>query len=134
MACWYSTQVTSVRWQNAESVSFSIANGVRQGGILSPFLFRFYIRDLIRSITSLRLGCNVAGTLINLLCFADNMVLLAPSWSGLQILIAKLHQEALLINMTFNVSKTVCMIFKPLNSRNAISFLHSMRVGRYSPL
>jgi len=88
--------------------------------VFSPFLFRFYIRDLIRSITSLRLGCNVAGTVINLLCFADDMVLLAPSWSGLQILIAKLHQEALLIDTTFNVSKTVCMIFKPVNSRYAI--------------
>jgi len=58
--------------------------------------------------------------MINLLCFADDMVLLAPSWSGLQIFIAKLHQEALLINMTFNVSKTVCMIFKLVNSRYAI--------------
>jgi len=48
------------------------------------------------------------------------MVLLVPSWSCLQILIEKLHQEALAINMTFNVSKTVCMIFKPVNSRYAI--------------
>lgn len=120
LACWYSTQVTSVRWQNTESVSFRIANGVRQGGILSPFLFRLYIRDLISSITSLRLGCNFAGTMINLLCFADDMVLLAPSWSGLQILIDILHQEALAINMTFNVCKTVGMIFKPVNSRYVI--------------
>jgi len=62
--------------------------------------------------------------MINLLCFADDMVLLAPSWSGLHILIAKLHQlGALAINMTFIVSKTVCrpMIFKPVNSRYAIS-------------
>jgi hypothetical protein len=58
--------------------------------------------------------------MINLLCFADDMVLLAPSWSGLQILIDKLHKEALAINMTFNVRKTVCMIFKPENSRYAI--------------
>jgi len=62
--------------------------------------------------------------MINLLCFADDMVLLAPLRSGLQILIDflfdKLHQEALAINMTFNVSKTVCIIFKPVNSRYAI--------------
>ena len=93
---------------------------MRQEGIISPFLFRFYIRDLIISITSLRLGCDGAGTMINLLCFADDMVLLVPSWSGLQILYTKLHQEALVINITFNVSKTVCMIFKPVNSRYAI--------------
>ena len=105
---------------NATSVSFHIANGVRQGGILSPLLFRIYTRDLIRSITSLSLGCNVSGTMINLLCFADDMVLIAPSWCCLQILIDKLLQEALAINMTFNVSKTVCMMFKPMNRRYII--------------
>jgi len=84
------------------------------------FLFRLYIRDLIGSITSLRLGCNVAGTMINLPCLADDMVLLAPSLSGLQTLIDKLQQEALAIYMTFNVSKTVCMIFKPVNIQYAI--------------
>ena len=76
---------------------------------------------MINSITSLRLGCNVAGTMINLLCFADDMVLLAPSWRGLQALIDKLYQAAIEVNMTFNVNKTVCMIFKPVNSRCIIS-------------
>jgi len=75
----------------------------------------------------------VAGTMINLLCFADVMVLLAPFSSELQILKDKLDQEALAINMTFNVGETVCMIFKPVNSRdslcNVISFQHSLRVS-----
>jgi len=71
-ACWYSTLVASVRWQNAESVSFSVANDVRQGGIFFLlFLFCLSIRDLIGSITSLRLDCNFAGPVINLLCFAN---------------------------------------------------------------
>jgi len=78
----HSTQVTFVRWQNAESVSFSIANGVRQGAILSPFLFCLYIRDLIGSIASFHLGCNVAGTMINLLCLRMIcMLFLTPSWA-----------------------------------------------------
>jgi len=58
--------------------------------------------------------------MINLLCFADDMVLLAPSLSGLQILLDELHQEALAINMTFNVSKTLCRIFKPVYGRYAV--------------
>jgi len=64
------------------------------------------------------------------------MVLLAPSWSGLQILIDKLHQDALANYMTFNVSKTACIIFKPVivAMHYVISFQHSTRVGRYSLL
>jgi len=40
IAYWYSNQQMSVRWRNISSTYFRIANGVRQGGILSPFLFR----------------------------------------------------------------------------------------------
>jgi len=47
----------------------------------------------------------------------DIVIRLAPSWIGLQILIDK---EALAINITLNISKTVCMIVKPVNSRYAI--------------
>jgi len=42
-ANWYSNQQMFVRWQNISSAFFNITNGVRQDGILSPFLFSFYI-------------------------------------------------------------------------------------------
>jgi len=91
------------------------------------------VRFLIGSITSFRLGCHFAGNMINLLCFVDDMVLLAPSWSSLQIFIDKLQQEALTINMTFNISETVCMILSQqiVVMQYVISFHHSMRVGGY---
>jgi len=56
-----------------QSVSFSIANDLRQRVFSLPiYVFRLYIRVLIS--TSLRLGGNVAGTVINLLRFADNSI------------------------------------------------------------
>ena len=42
----------------------NISNGVRQGGILSLFLFRIYIRDLIAQVTALNFACHYAGILI----------------------------------------------------------------------
>ena len=36
---WYGTQKMRVRWDSSFSESFSVCNGVRQGSILSPFLF-----------------------------------------------------------------------------------------------
>jgi len=97
---------------------------------LSPYLFRFYVRDIIDVITntSMHAGCNISDQMINLLCFADDMVLLSPSWIGLQLLIDKLCALAIGINMDFNVSITVCMVFNPLMSCKIISsliiFLH----------
>ena len=110
-----------VRWQNFSSAIFSIGNGVRQGGSLSPFLFRFYIRDLISMVTNRKLGCSIAGKTINLLAYADDMVLLAPSWHALQSLLRTVEDAACIINMTFNTKKTVCMIFNPCNRRKIVS-------------
>jgi len=68
-----------LRWQNVRCRYFSGNKGVRRGGILSPFLFRFYIRDLMLSIASLNIGCNFADINVNLLAYADDLVLLAPA-------------------------------------------------------
>jgi Reverse transcriptase (RNA-dependent DNA polymerase) len=72
---------------------FKIYNGVRQGGLLSPFLFRFYICDLINELD---IGCNYFGTNINLVAYAADMVLLAPSWHGLQNLPNTIENAAIM--------------------------------------
>lgn len=117
LAYWYSNQLMFIRWQSASSESFKIYNGVRQGGLLSPYLFRFYIRNLIARITKLNIGCNYLGINFNLLAYADDMVLLAPSWFGLQSLLDVIESSASDICMSFNTKKTVCMVFNPINRR-----------------
>jgi hypothetical protein len=39
---WYSNQKFCVKWGNTHSDMFNVSNGVRQGGILSPYLFNVY--------------------------------------------------------------------------------------------
>ena len=46
LAVWYTNKVCYVRWQNVVSSSFNMCDGTRQGGVLSPYLFTRYIRDL----------------------------------------------------------------------------------------
>jgi len=108
-----------MRWQNVCSAYFSVNKGGRQGGILSPYLFRFYISDLIFSTISLNICCNFAGINVSLLAYADDLVLLAPSWRALQCLLKAVEVAGININMTFNTRKTVCMVFNPAD-RNKI--------------
>ena len=39
------------------------------------------------TIMSARVGCNVGGMFVNILAYADDVVLLAPSWWAMQYLI-----------------------------------------------
>ena len=71
-------------------------------------------------MTKLNVGCSIAGTTINLLAYADDIVLLAPSLRGLQILLNFVEAAADDIKMTFNTKKTVCMIFNPCNKRASV--------------
>ena len=39
------------------SGSFSVSNGVRKGGIFSPYLFCVYMYDLIKKLNNVNAGC-----------------------------------------------------------------------------
>jgi hypothetical protein len=113
LAYWYSKQTVCVRWHAMTSEYFTIGNGTRQGGILSPMLFTRYVKGLLMKVGESRIGCNVADCMVNILAYADDIVLCAPSWRGLQHLINLLATELAHIDMLCNVNKTVCMVFVP---------------------
>ena len=89
--------------------------------MLSPYLFRFYVLNVIQKVIQMKVGCNVRGTLINLLCFADDIVILAPSWSASQSLTDVPLTSSDRINMKFNANTTVCMVFNPTVSRKIVA-------------
>ena len=48
---WYTTQSMSIQWShNSLSRSFTVSNGVCQGGVLSPFLFAIYLDSLLEEL------------------------------------------------------------------------------------
>ena len=85
---WYTTQQFYVRWCNTYSLPFNVTNGVRQGGILSPFLFHIYMDDLSKVLNSVKAGCMINDLLFSHLIYADDLVLIALSVSALQTSLA----------------------------------------------
>ena len=57
---------------------------------------------------------------MNLFAYADGIVLLAPSWRGLQSLLRMLEKAAADLSMSFNTVKTVCMVFDPKDSKKLL--------------
>jgi len=80
---------------------------------MSPLLFSVYIDSLLDEIRSSKIGCHIAGSAMNIIAYADDIVLLSPSRRGLQTLVRKCELFAKLRDIKFNVKKTVCMMFRP---------------------
>jgi hypothetical protein len=68
-----------------------------------------------------QLGCNVGGMLINTLAYADDIVLLTPSWRALQKLLDVLFVHSTKIDMLCNTQKSVCMVFNPRDRNKLVS-------------
>ena len=109
---WYENQAMSVRWGNLLSESFHVINGVRQGGILSAYLFNVYIDDLSSRLNKLSIGCALGDFLINHLMYADDLVLISPSTRGLFKLISECQKYGIEFDILYNPLKSAVMFFK----------------------
>ena len=107
-----SNTFVSVKFNNDFSNEWKVGNGVRQGGIISPLLFNVYINDLIKSIASCNNGCKLGTDWVNIICYADDMLLLAPSARGLQILVDTAIPILNELRLIVNRSKSSYIVFK----------------------
>ena len=67
---WYSSQSCIVSWDGSVSTPFSISNGVRQGGVLSPVLFTVYMDILLNMLKDCGVGCYWDGVFVGALGYA----------------------------------------------------------------
>ena len=94
---------------------FRVSNGVKQGGILSPFLFNCYLDDLSSRLNEVNVGCLIGGRKVNHLFYADDIALIAPSTKGLQSLLDTCADYAIPYLLNFNPIKSQVMIFRTKN-------------------
>ena len=65
------------KWANKLSEPFTVANGVKQGDVISPLLFSINIDNLFKELKQLGIGCHVGPTFA--FSYADDVALMAPS-------------------------------------------------------
>ena len=111
LSYWYENQQMCVRWGGTCSTFFGVTNGVRQGSILSPYLFNIYVDDLSVALNACRVGCCVGKVIINHLMYADDLVILAPSVAGLSKLLSICEIFGESNDIIFNKKKSASLYF-----------------------
>ena len=116
-------QYACIKWNGYKGDFRMINRGVRQGGILSPILFKIYIDDIIKNITKLGIGCRLGLATVNIIAYADDIVLLASSKECLDILYTKFCQDIKKLDLKINVNKSKIVIFHQGKIRNNLSHI-----------
>ena len=80
----HTNQTLKVKWGSVMSEFFSIMNGVKQGGVLSPVLFAVYTDGLILRLQESGIGCHMGGRYAGVLAYADDITLISPNMTGLR--------------------------------------------------
>ena len=105
----FERQRARVMWNSHVSDYFSISNGVKQGGVISPVLFNLYLDNLLISLKQSGLGCHINGTYMGALGYADDITLTCPSLYGLNSMLDICNQFAKNNHVIFNTKKTICI-------------------------
>ena len=101
-----------MRCHNVSNGVFNVSNGVKQGGVASAHLFSIYIDPLIDSIRSSKIGCHVGELVSNIFAYADDLIVLCPTISGLKRIIIICEDYGSTFELLFNPGKCYLLIFK----------------------
>ena len=89
---------------------FKVDQGVRQGCTLSPWLFNVFLDNIVKEARKgFKEGMRLGNETVDVLLFADDMVLVADSEESLQVNLKKLDETLTKWEMKMNWEKTEVM-------------------------
>ena len=114
----YAGQEATFRTGHGTTDWFQIGKGVRQGCVLSPCLFNFYAKYIMRNagLEEAQAGIKIARRNIDNLRYADDTTLMAESEEELKSLLMKVKEESEKVGYKLNIQKTKIMAPGPITS------------------
>jgi len=120
---WYCKTYTMVRWNNNLSRVIHVCSSIRQGGILSPFLFNIYFNSIITALKASDLGCHIDGMFVGWIAYADDVILLSASVVHLNMMLDICQSQGNMLDVKFNPSKS-CLFTVGKDYKDQLASLH----------
>ena len=113
----YAGQEATVRTGHGTTDWFQIGKEVRQGCILSAYLFNLYAEYIKRNarLDEAQAGIKIAERNINNLRYADDTILMAEN-EEIKSLLMKVKEESEKVGLKLNIQKTKITAYGPITS------------------
>ena len=107
----YADQEATVRIEHGLTECFKVEKRVRQGCILSPYLFNLYAEHIIRNagLEETQIRVKIAGRKINNPRYADDTTLVTENEEDLKNLLLKVKKESAKAGLLLNIKKNKIM-------------------------
>ena len=109
---------------------FIINCGVKQGGILSPFLFNIFINDLIIECCDANLGALIGNLNVCIIVYADDILLISSVDSHLQKLLDICSNYSQVWRIKFNSSKSNIIEFGNQIFKNSKFYINNNPISK----
>ena len=113
----YINQMLCVNWKTCQSCSFSVCNGTKQGGVISPLFYIIYADGLLVRLSECGAGCYIGFQFAGAFGYADDLNLIAPTLRALRIMIKVCENYAEEFSILFNGTKSKLIDFVGLNNK-----------------
>ena len=112
------------------STHFTAANGVMQGGVISPILFNIYMDKLSIALNNSGTGGYLGNVFLNHLCYADDLCLISLLSTGMKQLLNICQNYAIDHQLLYNGSTSYSLCFKSkfINITQPSFFLNLLKI------
>jgi hypothetical protein len=133
---YYDSSEAKIINNDAKSNIFKVVTGVKQGGILSPFLFNIFVDPLIESIIESKVGAKIGAIDTNIISYCDDIFLLFSCPNHGQLMLDKCQDYAIQWRLKFNSKKSNVTtfgtpIFKTVRltlNKETLEFKNNMKI------
>ncbi|CAK1581002.1 unnamed protein product [Parnassius mnemosyne] len=111
------------------SPMFSVQTRVKQGCVMSSWLFILYLDSCLQKLKDSCLGVKLGDIKVNCLVYADDAMLIAPSEAELQTLVTCIKEECEIKGLRLNANKTKVLVFERDEERTKCE-IWTIKIGR----
>ena len=127
---YYENSKGMIRINGQLSHEFKINDGVKQGGILSPFLFNYYLNSLIEECMDRSIGAKIGPFNVSIVSYCDDITLISPSISEMNLLLEMCGGYASKWKLEFSLNKCNWLVFGKEIYKDAIFILNKQQLTR----